>query len=139
VNNPAAPKRVMLDTNVYDLIVARRGFTEHLNAAVEAGAIEILRTRVQDEEIARIPDAARRAAMRKVRSRAIPTSEAAWTGLPKGHAPSEDALIAATALESADVLVSEDRTLRSLVAGRIEAWRFAELVAYVDSLPAKRL
>jgi predicted nucleic acid-binding protein len=129
----------MLDTNVYDLIVARPGFAERLNAAAETGALSILRTRVQDEEIARISDAARRAAMRKVRSRVIPTSESAWAGLPRGRAPSEDALIAATAVESADILVTEDKQLRALVAGRIEAWRFAELVAYVDSLVPKRL
>ena len=33
----------MLDTNVYDLVVARRDFAERLNRAVEDGAIEILR------------------------------------------------------------------------------------------------
>jgi predicted nucleic acid-binding protein len=133
-----APKRVMLDTNIYDLIVARRGFGERLDRAIESGDIEILRTRVQEEEIARIPDAVRRAAMRKVRGRLVETSEAAWAGLPKGRTPSADALIAATAAECADVLVSEDKELRALVAGGIEVWRFADLVAYVDSLPAPK-
>ncbi len=130
------PKRLMLDTNVYDLIVARRGFVERVNAAVEAGTIEILRTRVQEEEIARIPDPGRRAAMRQVRGRTIAVSDAPWAGMPKGRAPSEDALIVATAEESADVLVTEDKDLarRAKEGGRLEVWRFQELVAFVEAL-----
>ena len=127
------PKRLMLDTNVYDLVVARRDFAKRLNRAVEDGAIEILRTRVQEEEIARIPDASRRAAMRRVRGRTVPVSDAPWQGMPRGGAPSEDALIVATAEESADVLVTEDRVLAAKArAGHLEVWRFEALVAFVE-------
>jgi predicted nucleic acid-binding protein len=122
----------MLDTNIYDLIVARRGLAERLDRAVLAGEIEILRTRVQDEEIARIPDAARRAAMRRIRSRIVPVSDAAWAST---RPPSEDAQIAATAAEFADVLVTEDREMRERAAAHpIEVWRFEELVKFVESL-----
>lgn len=121
----------MLDTNIYDRIIARPGFVDRLNRAVESGAIEILRTRVQDEEIARIPDAAKRAAMRRVRSRLVPVGDDAWRG---PHAPSEDAQIAASAAETADVLVSEDKELRARAG--IETWDFAALVAFVAKLPA---
>jgi rRNA-processing protein FCF1 len=128
-------KRLMLDTNIYDLVVARRGLAARLNRAVESGQIEILRTRVQEEEIARIPNAARRAAMRQVRGRTIPTSEAPWAGLAKGRAPSEDELIAATARENAAVLVTEDQELRrNAKDSGLDAWCFAELVQYVGSL-----
>lgn len=128
-------KRLMLDTNVYDLVIARRGLAELLNRAVEEKAIEILRTRVQEEEIARIQNASKRAAMRQVRGRTVPVSDAPWAGLPKGRAPSEDALIVATAEESADVLVTEDKELaeRAKEGGRLAVWRFAELVAFVEA------
>jgi predicted nucleic acid-binding protein len=130
------PKRLMLDTNVYDLVVARRDLAERLNHAVEDGAIEVLRTRVQEEEIARIPDASRRAAMRRVRGRTVPVSDAPWQGMPRGGAPSEDALIVATAEESADVLVTEDRELakQAKAGGRLEVWRFDQLVGFVENL-----
>lgn len=130
------PKRLMLDTNVYDLIVARRGFVERLNRAVENGEVEILRTRVQEEEIARIPDGAKRAAMRSVRGRTVAVSDTPWREMPKGHAPSEDALIVATAEESAEVLVTEDKDLatRATEDGRLEVWRFKDLVAFVEAL-----
>jgi len=124
----------MLDTNIYDRVVDRRGFAERINAAALAGAIEILRTRVQEEEIARIPDAARRAAMRRIRSRIVPVSEAARAG---AHPPSEDAQIAATAAALAEVLVTEDREMRERAAAHpIEVWSFEELVAFVESLPS---
>lgn len=130
------PKRLMLDTNVYDLIVARRGFVERLNRAVENGEIEILRTRVQEEEIARIPDGAKRAAMRSVRGRTVAVSDTPWREMPKGRAPSEDALIVATAEESAEVLVTEDKDLatRAKEGGRLDVWRFKDLVAFVEAL-----
>jgi len=124
-------KRLMLDTNVYDLIVARRGFAERLNQAVLAGAIEILKTRVQDEEIARIPNARKRAAMRAIRSRVVPVSAAAWSG---PRAPSEDAQILATAAEAVDVLVTEDKEMRERAAAQpIEVWGFDALVAFVEA------
>ncbi len=126
----------MLDTNVYDRIVARAGFTARLARAVRSGEIEILRTRVQDEEIQRIPDAVRRAAMQKVPFRRIPTNEAAWSaGNPH---PSEDDMIAATAEAAADVLVTEDKDLGERVKAttrRLEVWRFDQLVGFIEALP----
>ncbi len=126
----------MLDTNVYDRIVARAGFTARLARAVQNGEIEILRTRVQDEEIQRIPDAVRRAAMQKVPFRRIPTNEAAWSaGNPH---PSEDDMIAATAEAAADVLVTEDKDLGERVKAttrRLEVWRFDQLVGFIEALP----
>ena len=125
----------MLDTNIYDRIVARAGFTARLARAVRSGEIEILRTRVQDEEIQRIPDAARRAAMQKVPFRRIPTNEAAWS--QANPHPSEDDMIAATAEAAADVLVTEDKDLRERVTAKgtgLDVWRFDQLVAFIDTL-----
>jgi predicted nucleic acid-binding protein len=124
------PKRVMLDTNVYDLVVARAGFTARLQQAVRAGAVEILRTRVQEEEIARIPDPKKRAALRKIPGRRIET-----VSPPPGPWPSDDALIAMTAEAEADALVTEDKELRERVAAtRLEVWRFDQLVDFIGSL-----
>ena len=123
----------MLDTNIYDLITARPGFGARLHRAVRAGTIDILRTRVQEEEIARIPDAAKRAAMRAIPGRSIPTVSPA-----PGPWPTEDALIAMTAAAGAEVLVTEDRELRARVeatTSRLEVWRFDQLVAFVEAPP----
>ena len=129
-------KRLMLDTNIYDRIVARDGFTARLVRAVRRQQVEILRTPVQDEEIRRIPDAARRAAMQKVPFRRIPTNEAAWSATTP--MPSEDDLIAATAEAAADVLVTEDRDLSERVTAKgtkLEVWSFDRLVRFIDYLP----
>jgi len=151
------PKKLMLDTNIYDRIIARRGFTERLNQAVVAGHIEILRTHIQDDEIARIPNAARQAEMRKVRARKIATNGAAWGVSRWGDASwggagsvrfgdiakgnpihAEDALIAMTAEAEADVLVTEDRAMEARVKAKsrhLDVWRFAQLVEFVEALP----
>ncbi len=151
------PKKLMLDTNIYDRIIARRGFTDRLNQAVVAGHIEILRTHIQDDEIARIPNAAKQAEMRKVRVRKIPTSGAAWgmsrwgearwggsgavkfSDITKGNPiHAEDALIAMTAEVEADVLVTEDRAMETRVrekSKRLEVWRFDQLVTFVEGFP----
>ncbi len=124
----------MLDTNVYDRIVARDGFTARLVGAVRSGEIEILRTPIQDQEIARIPDATRRAAMQTVPFRRVPVSAAAWRAAPP---PSEDDLIAATAEAEADVLVTEDRELRERVEAKgsgLEVWCFDQLVGFIETL-----
>lgn len=126
----------MLDTNVYDRIVAREGFTARLAQAVRSGQIEILRARVQDEEIQRIPDAARRAAMQRVPFRRVPTNEGAWSAA-NPH-PSEDDMIAATAEAAADVLVTEDKDLGERVKAtteRLEVWPFDRLVGFIEALP----
>ena len=126
-------KRLMLDTNIYDLIVARPGFAARLHHAVRAGHVEILRTRVQDEEIARIPDAAKRAAMRSVPGRRIPTVSPA-----PGPWPAEDDMIAMTAAAGADVLVTEDKELRARVEATtpdLDVWGFDQLVGFIDALP----
>jgi hypothetical protein len=103
VSKAPVARKVMLDTNVYDLVVTREGFAGRLDRAVRDGHVEILRTHVQEEEIARIPDAARRAAMRQVRGA---------------------------------VRVTEDKEfrLRAKAPGRLDVWRFSELVDYVESL-----
>ncbi|MSP50109.1 MAG: hypothetical protein EXQ95_12385 [Alphaproteobacteria bacterium] len=126
-------QRLMLDTNIYDLVVARAGFAARLDRAVRAGHVEILRTPVQEDEIARIPDAIKRTAMRKVPGRKIPAVLPA-----SGPLPSEDVLIAMTAAAEADVLVTEDRELREHIEAtspRLEIWPFDRLVRFIDSLP----
>ena len=117
----------MLDTNIYDLIVARPGFAARLERAVGDGRIEILRTSVQEDEIARMPDAAKRAAMQRISGRRIPVSERALG--TSGPLPSDDMLIAVTAEDEADVLVTEDKEIQA----RIEIWRFDRLVRFIDA------
>jgi predicted nucleic acid-binding protein len=151
-------KTLMFDTNIYDLIIARRGFTERLSRLVAAGTIDIVRTHVQEDEIGRIPDMAKRARMSKIPGRKISTSGAAW-GISRwdearwggsgnikfgdvvraNPSHSEDALIAMTADSDADVLVTEDKKLRVRVTARtsdLEVWNFDQLVHFVDGLPA---
>lgn len=129
----------MFDTNVYDLIVARPGFTERLARLVDTGRIDILRTQVQDDEIGRIPDTRKRAALRRAPGRRVAASEAPWNAPPRGglrFIPSEDDVIAATAAAEAAVLVTEDRMLRQRAATLgIEAWSFEQFARFADALP----
>ncbi|MSO85492.1 MAG: hypothetical protein EXR02_06765 [Rhodospirillales bacterium] len=115
--------KIMLDSNVYDQIIARDGFSNRLNEAVQRGHIEILKTHIQDDELTRIPDPEKVRAVSEVPGQEINTSGSVW-GVSKwgkscwGDGPADikfddiqrgnskhtnDALIAITAAAQADV------------------------------------
>lgn len=147
--------RIMLDTMIYDLIVATPGMTDRLNQLSREGKVILLCTHIQEDQLANIPDQKKRSAVAAIVRKKVSTSGAVYgaskygqatygDGSPGGvsisdvrspsgkHAP--DALIATTAAQHADVLVTEDNRLanrmRSLPSP-CQIWGFGELKQYV--------
>ncbi len=149
--------RIMLDTNIYDQICARRDLPRKVNDAHHAGKVLILCTHIQQDEIAQIPDEDKRAIMSSVVGTRIATSGAAWGvsrwGLSTWGDGSgdvrigdiatssgnhvRDGLIASTDAAAADVLVTEDQRLQKRVcraSSTLEVWDFQKFVKYIEGL-----
>lgn len=148
----------MLDSNVYDEVIAVSGFADRLRAAIETGHIDIVTTPIQRDELGRIPDPAKRAATLDVPGTVISTAGAVWgvsrfdqarygkgdgdivyTDIFKGNPRDiEDALIAITAASEADVLVTQEKgklPKRILAArSKLTVWDFAQLRRYIDDI-----
>lgn len=150
--------KVMLDTNVYDLLDLDTSTLEHVKRLVSDGKITILTTYVQRRELEQIPDPAKRA-----RLLAIPTQEVhprvALLGVGRigeiecGSAGANgvrfdvieqgnpkhtgDALIGVAA-GRADVLVTNDKTLKKRVefqATKLKVWSYEDFKAFIESQP----
>lgn len=116
--------RVMLDTMIFDRIVATEGLAERLSRAQALGVLTLLTTEVQEGQLLAAP-ADKRRSFRAVKRLVVPS-----TG--DGAVLSEDAVIAASAMASAEALVTEDRELRAeLEARRFPVWSFRDLRDYV--------
>jgi hypothetical protein len=146
--------KFMLDTHIYDLIVATSGLVDQVNGLVAAGKATILCTHVQDDELANILDAHKRAEVLRINRRRVPTAGAVFglsrygastygdgsTGgialdqvrsAARGH--TKDALIASTASREADVLVTEDRRLVNrlrAISTSCQVWSFERFANY---------
>ena len=156
----AGPRRVVLDTQIYDMIVAVPGLPERLAHLRAAGSLVILQTHVERDELDAIPDEQKKAAVLAVPVTAMHTSGAVW-GVSKWDQATwgggsgdvkiddvrseaanhlRDALIASTAAASADSLVTEDKRLANRVraASAFPVWDFAQFLAFVESLESNR-
>jgi predicted RNA-binding Zn-ribbon protein involved in translation (DUF1610 family) len=151
---PRAPgtKRFILDSNVYDKLVATPERQHLFIAGCESGRIELLLTHIQHDELMAIPDEAKRAAVLSIPFVVTMTYGAVFGtskwGLarfgetekidairsPSGkHA--NDALIAQTAQAEGAVLVTEEHRLRNRARSEgVEVWSAAELIEYVEGL-----
>jgi hypothetical protein len=149
--------KIMLDSNIYDKIVAMPPMVERLNQFSGEGELIILRTHIQEDELNRIPDRKKREAVAKIITKTIATSGFVWdkskydagtwgdgssTGVSVddirsssgGH--TEDALIATSAAGNADVLVTDDKRLRNRMKdlkAPCRIWTFGDLSLYVFS------
>jgi hypothetical protein len=126
--------RLMFDTTGYNALTVNPETFERLRALVERGAIAVLKTHVQEDELRNTESEAKRAALLAVYhalGTEVPTSGGVWdvsrwdqfksddgTGDVKlgdvmtstgNH--TEDALTAATAAAEVDILVTNDRRL----------------------------
>ncbi len=151
------PMRLMLDSHVYDRVIATPGLPELIGRLHDAGKVVILRTHIQEDEIERTPDIVKRQRLQSIAGTKIPTSGAVWDVSRWGEATYgdgagdikigdvagqsgnhvEDALIAATAALAADALVTEDKRLsnRAKAANtKIALWNFATFEAHIRSL-----
>lgn len=138
----------MLDTQIYDLIIATPNLAEYINYFSNKNKIEILCTHIQNDELSSIPDPDKFYKVSLIKRRRVTTAGALYriskygaatygngssSGIPIGQIRSEegnhgkDALIATTAARDADVLVTNDARLsRRLgkLAPRCEVWSF---------------
>jgi len=156
--SPTWRLRFILDTHIYDEIVAVPGMPERLATLRDAGKMEILQTHIERNEVARNPNGAEREAGLAIATTYIPTSGGLWDVSnwdemtwgdgagdiklgqlqrtnPKSN---KDALIGTTASAAADVLVTGDKkfTNRMRKHSATEVWCFAKFKAYVESLDA---
>lgn len=146
----------MLDTMIFDHIVADPVLAEMVREAVRSGRITIVTTHVQEDQIAAIPDESKRRAISRIPRRTVPTigfaldvsrlgmarlandeTNAAIDSLGRQHLPMvKDALIAASVRGEADALVTEDKTLRKRIRRiglDVTLFGFEEFREYVTS------
>lgn len=151
-------KKFMLDTQIYDLIIAVPGFIEQINRLTSNGEVEILCTHIQNDELFNIQDAHKRAEVARIKRRQVTTAGAVY-GISKygmatyGNGSSsgislnqirssskqhtKDALIATTASRDADVLVTEDKRFFkkfNLISTSCNVWSFDKFKAYILNL-----
>jgi predicted nucleic acid-binding protein len=151
-----AAMRIMLDTNVHDLIAADHGVRDAILKRIEYGQLRLVSTHIQRDELARAPGPKRDALLAIYGlAEKVPTTgamfdvscfdEASWgtdeasvstVALMAGnHKHAEDALIAATASNEADVLVTDDTRLASKIprAGfTCEVWSWGQFVEWLN-------
>lgn len=122
----------MLDTMIFDLIVGDLAFAKTVRDAALNGSITIVSTHIQEDQIADIPDDEKREAISRIPRTVVATTGFALDVSRLGMAEfadddtsatlermgqrhlknTKDALIAASASDKADAIVTEDKTLR---------------------------
>jgi hypothetical protein len=150
--------RVMLDTNIFDRIIVIPGLADHLRSLTTGGRLDIVVTQVQEDELARMPDPAKRREVQLVPRRLIATSVFLMGFSPLGAARLgggdagglsldelaernrvPDAVIALTVAaeaEEVEAFVTEDaRLARSVMAKAttLKVWKFTEFQLRVSS------
>lgn len=147
--------KVMLDTQIYDLLAGKPAIIASLNALQHANAISILSTQIQEDELAGIKDGVKAAEVAKIERHRVPTAGAVYgvstfgtatygdgsdSGISidevrsssKGH--TRDALIATSASKQADVLVTEDDRLAKRLGSlspKCQVWSFSRLKKWI--------
>lgn len=148
----------MLDTMIYDMIITVPDLVDHINNLFAKGMITILCTHIQDDQLAKIPDDYRRTEISRIKRQHVTTAGAVYgvskyggarygNGSSSGinidqiRSPSKhhtkDALIATTAAQEADVLVTEDRRFANRVKVNsvpCEVWIFEQFKNYILSI-----
>ena len=146
--------RALLDTMIFDEIVADQSLKADVLKVVGFGEVVILSTHLQEDQIGRIPDQTMRDEISVIPRTVIATGAAVWdhsnwdeAKFDEGIGPATvedafrgnprdipDALVAAT-LSDADVLVTEDKDLRERVEvkARGRVWSFEQFSAFVKS------
>lgn len=112
--------RVMFDSNAYDAIL-RHGDAER----IAAGMFSTVTTTAQEDELRQIADSGKRAALLEILHVLHPeTAEASadWTA-------SRDTIIGSTAAAHCDLLVTNDKGLRAMLAMKAPQLR---VLSYAD-------
>ena len=154
--------RIMLDTNVYDLLLSRPDIIRRAKYAVECGKVELLRTHIQVSELKKMPESKkekREAILALSRMTKMVPVGAMMIGVSTcedrigdgcnitvadiqttGANSSMDALIAVSADIEADIFVTEDKRLERRInrriavsASKLHVWRWQEFCDHLLS------
>ena len=153
-------KKIMIDTNIVDCIVAEEGLSGRLQNLHHSGRLTILTTHIQQDEIGETPDTKQehrkklQEAIAKIAPQVVPTkgfvlgrSRLGLAALGDGESidrfrkgnieHTEDALIASTAETKADVLVTENtkhfkRSRIKALGFQFELWDFKRFLEHID-------
>lgn len=127
--------RYMLDTMIFNHIIDDPAFANVVRDAARSGSITIVTTHIQEDQIADNPDAEKREAISRIPRTVVPTTGVAVGVSRLGMARfadddtsatierigqrhvknTRDALIAASARDEADMIVTDDKTLRKRI------------------------
>lgn len=124
----------MIDTMVFDAVADDPETREAITAATRDGRIKLFTTQIQEDQLAAIPDPARRKRLRALPREVLPPVSADGSELVDAvHAGQNkhmaDAIIAGTALARCDVLVTEDARLTERAGGLgLEVWSIQRLL-----------
>ena len=152
-------KKIMIDTNIVDCIVAEEGFSGRLQNLHHSGRLTILTTHIQQDEIGEMPDTKQekrkklQETIAKIAPEVVPTegfvlnrSRLGLAALGRGESidefrkgnlkHTEDALIASTAEAKADVLVTENtedfKSRIKALGFQFELWDFKRFLEHID-------
>ena len=147
--------RIMLDTQIYDLIIGTSGMVERLSQFWKEGKVVVLSTHIQEDQLASIPNKKKRTEIQRIVRQELPTSgsvigvsrlgkarlgNGSMGGFgiddfrTKSRKHTKDALIATTAARDADILVTEDRRFvnrMQALHSTCKVWRFNQLEEFL--------
>ncbi|MBE2317240.1 hypothetical protein DVA67_014760 [Solirubrobacter sp. CPCC 204708] len=139
-------RRVMIDTMVFDALHDDPDGRDAVLTAIREGALELLTTHVQEDQVAAIRDAVRRKALQRLPRTVVPSSVVVEgvtrTGRARVKPDSQyarmrdvrhfqDSLIADATAARADLLVTDDRRLaREAYEAGNDVWSSAELLEW---------
>jgi predicted nucleic acid-binding protein len=139
----------MLDTMIFDGIVGTWGLTRRIRRLVSSGALTILTTHIQEDQLAEVRSRWKRVRIARIPRVSVPTSEFVigysrlgrarlGTGEPfetirSTPTHTKDGLIGATASREGVILVTEDRRLTSRAsAAGVTVWNFGQFRTWVN-------
>jgi predicted nucleic acid-binding protein len=149
--------RFMLDTMIFTHIVGDAAFAKVVRDAARSGSITIVTTHIQEDQIADMRDGEKREAISRIPRTVVPTtgfaldvSRLGMAGLADEETSAtierigqrhlkntKDALIAASARDEADAIVTDDKTLRKRIRREgldVTLLNFEEFRRHVSSL-----
>jgi predicted nucleic acid-binding protein len=149
--------RFMLDTMIFNHIVDDPAFAMVVRNAAHSGSITIVSTHIQEDQIADNPDDEKREAISRIPRTVVPTTgfaldvsrldmarfandetSATIERMGQRHLKNtKDALIAASARDEADAIVTDDKTLRKRIRREglnVPLFTFEEFRRHVTSL-----
>ncbi len=131
----------MIDTMVFDAVADDPELHAAVTAATRDRRIALFTTQIQEDQLAAIPDPARRKRLRALPREVLPPVDAdGGTLVDAVHAGQNkhlaDALIAGTALARCDLLVTDDKRLTERASGvGLEVWSTRRLHTWLTSTP----